>query len=184
MLPHLPVVGDGKSRNPGPAERGRRLSGKHSGGGGRPIGEEIGMPSPPQGPPAARSDGLRNSDRGREEQEDARASPHNTWLRSVLGLAELEFKPSRLSTEPSSLTSGHQGTLRLHNNFFLYTYIPNLGHMWRLFPTLWDTIRVAAHTLRTSRSSSVRRPPPLVFSTTRNLGSLDSYIGRQTFNPT
>ena len=75
MLPHLLVVGASNSRDPGPVGRGRRLSGEHNGGSGRPIGEEIGMPSPPQGPPAARSDGNTKSYRGREEQEDAGGSP-------------------------------------------------------------------------------------------------------------
>ena len=78
MLPHLLVVGVGNSRDPGSDERGWRLSGEHSGGGGSPIGEEIGMPSPPHGPPAARSDGHVNSNRGREEHEDAGGSPQNT----------------------------------------------------------------------------------------------------------
>jgi hypothetical protein len=47
MLPHLLVVGARNSHDPGPAGRGRRLSGEHSGGSGRLIGEEIGMPSSP-----------------------------------------------------------------------------------------------------------------------------------------
>ena len=67
---------------------------------------------------------------------------------------------------------------------FLYTLVPSQERIWCLFPTLWDIIRVAAHTLRTFRTSSVRRPPPMAFSTTKNIGSLDSYIGHQAFNPT
>ncbi len=94
MLPHLLVVSAGNSRDPGPVGRGRRLSGEHSGGCGRPIGEEIGLPSSPQGPPVARSDGHKNSDRGKEEQEDVGGSPKNSRLRYVLGLAELKRKPS------------------------------------------------------------------------------------------
>jgi len=94
MLPHLLVVGVGSSRDPGPAGRGRRLSGEHSGDGGRPIGEEIGMPSSPLGPSVARSNGHKNSDRGWEEQEDAGGSPKNSRLRSMLGLVELKRKPS------------------------------------------------------------------------------------------
>ena len=78
MLPHLLVVGASSSREPGSAGRGRRLSEEHSGGGGRPFGEKIGMPLSPQGPPVARSNGHMNSDRGREEQEDARGSPQNS----------------------------------------------------------------------------------------------------------
>ncbi len=71
MRPHLLVVGAGISRDPGPAGRGRRLSGEHSGGGGRPIGEEIGMPSPPQGPPVARSDGIWTGEgKSKRSQED------------------------------------------------------------------------------------------------------------------
>ncbi len=94
MLPHLLVVGAINSRDPGPAGRGRRLSGEHRGGGGRSIGEEIGMPSSPEGPPVARFDGNGISDRGRDEQEDAGGSPKNSRLRFVLGLAELKRKPS------------------------------------------------------------------------------------------
>ncbi len=41
---------------------GRRPSGGRNGGGGHPIEEDIGVPSSPQGPPAARFDGHKNSD--------------------------------------------------------------------------------------------------------------------------
>ena len=61
-------------------------------------------------------------------------------LRYILGLAELKCKPSRLSTEPSSLPSGRQGTLNCTRQLF-YTFITRPYHVWFLFPTLWDTNR-------------------------------------------
>ena len=47
MLPHLLVVGGGNSDELDPVGSGRRPSGKHGGGGGGQIGEEIGPPPLP-----------------------------------------------------------------------------------------------------------------------------------------
>ncbi len=45
------------------------------GGGGRPNGEENGMPSSPHGPPAARSDGHNNLDKGEGRARGRKRNP-------------------------------------------------------------------------------------------------------------
>ena len=93
MLPHLLVVGAGNSGDPGPAGRGRRLSGEHSGGCAARSGWRSGVAAATSGVllNTARSDGIEYQKRrgafkspGTEGRKEARSK---LWRRRQIAYA-------------------------------------------------------------------------------------------------